>query len=159
MYYQGCGVRNNDFIGIDLRRLFERRPFLAAKNLLAVYGAVHDRSDIGTQGLQNGAPKCATMSDGPGRSDGAYPADIVKIVLNFEVAAFCSAGQNKGEFLGTMTWTWERPIMGKATATASSGTRNASSQNLIDALSKWNSNHGKKLPVPAPPTSGGEPCT
>lgn len=118
-----------------------------------------DGGDIGTQGLQNGTPKTATMNDGPTRGDGSYPADIVKIILDFEVAAYCAAGQNKSEYLGTTTWKWERPKGGTITVTKTAGSRSAPSKNFTDALSKWGANHTFSLPTMSPATSGGEGCS
>jgi hypothetical protein len=113
---------------------------------------------IGMFGIQNGSPKSSTMTDGPNLSDGAYPDDITKVIWNFEVAAFCAGGTNKGEFLGTVTWKWERPKGGSITVTTGTPNRNQPSQTFIEALNKWNTNHGFTLPTKTPPTTGGEAC-
>ncbi len=120
-----------------------------------------DSADGGMQGVQNGMPKPATMTDTPSRGDSAYPTGITKIILNFEVAAFCAAGTNQGELLGITTWKWERPKGGSASSTVLSTTRNQPSQSFLDALSHWNSNasHPFTLPAQTSPTKGGEPCT
>jgi hypothetical protein len=112
-----------------------------------------DTSDIGVQGIQNSTTVAATMNDTPKRSDSAYPADIVKIRLNFEVAAFCAAGDDKGKYFGRLFWTWER-AKGAAgfTGTISGVTtdRLAPTAGFIDAVNKWNTNHGftTKFPMP-----------
>jgi hypothetical protein len=108
--------------------------------------------DGGTQGVQNNTPVTATMDDTPKRSDSAYPADIVKIRLNFEVAVFCASGDDKGKYFGRMFWTWERAkgavgVLG--TTSGISADRQQPSAGFIAAVSKWNTNHGftTKFPV------------
>src|SRR5262249_41248031 len=101
--------------------------------------------DGGVQGVQNSATTAATMDDTPNRSDANYPADIVKIRLNFEVAAFCAAGEDKGKYFGRLFWTWERDKGAGATTGTTSGIsadRQQPSQGFIDAVTKWNTNHG-----------------
>ena len=117
-----------------------------------------DAADSVQQGFQNGMPKKSIIKDTPGRSDGAYPAGIVKIILEFEVGVFCAEGQSKGQLFGTMTWEWERAKGGTATATSLSSSRSAPSANFTAALNKWNTNHGFTLPTSGTPTTGGQPC-
>lgn len=115
---------------------------------------------IGMFGIQNGSPKSSTITDGPNLTDGAYPDNITKVIWNFEVAAFCAGGTNMGEFLGTVTWKWERPKFGSITVTAGAPDRNQPSQTFMDALNKWNTNHGFTFPTTGtPPKKGGEACT
>jgi len=114
-----------------------------------------DASDIGQQGVQDSTTTAATMNDTPKRSDSAYPADIVKIRLNFEVAGFCAAGDDKGKYLGRLFWTWERAKGAAGLTGTISGfptDRQPPSQGFIDAVTKWNTNHGftNKFPLPTP---------
>jgi hypothetical protein len=92
----------------------------------------------------------ATMGDYPTRQDAHYPADIDRIILNFEVAVFCVDGDLKGRFLGTLRWTWTRDRGGTATVTLGGGDRNQPSQALVDALTKWNTNHSYTNKFPQP---------
>ena len=87
-----------------------------------------DPGDIGTQGAQGATPKAATMDDTPNRGDGNYPADINKIRLSFEVAAFCAAGESAGTYLGRVFWTWERTKGAAGTGGTISSARIATSQ-------------------------------
>jgi hypothetical protein len=117
-----------------------------------------DASDIGTQGVQNGTPKSATTNDTPKRKDTAYPAGIVTIRLKFEVAAFCASGDDMGKYLGRFFWTWERAKGAAGVLGTTSGIsvdRQQPSPGFLDAVSKWNTNHGfsGKFP-PMPPN----PC-
>ena len=95
----------------------------------------------------------ATMGDKPGRVNSAYPADIDRIILNFEVAVICVDGDLKGQYLGTMTWTWTQDKGGTPTVTLGTTTRGQPSQNLLDAVTKWNTNHmyTNKFPMKSVP--------
>src|SRR5439155_12833274 len=115
-----------------------------------------DASDIGQQGVQDSTTTAATMKDEPQRSDSTYPADIAKIRLNFEVAGFCAAGDDKGKYLGRLFWTWERAKGApgfSGTISAITADRQPPSQGFINAVTLWNTNHGftNKFPVAAPP--------
>jgi len=117
-----------------------------------------DAGDIGQQGKQNGSPMAAFTSDAPSRIDGAYPADIVKIVLKFEVAAFCAEGDNAGEYVGKLLWNWERAKGAASTAGIISGvsfSRDQPTQGFKDAVSKWNTNNSFTMKFP---TAKPNPC-
>ena len=124
-------------------------------------GYPHPAPGSPLSGVQNGTPTSASMGDKPGRPLSSFPADINKIILNFEINAFCAAGQNKGDFLGQVKWTWEQIPGGTPTATLVSQNRNAPSQQFLDALNKWadNPKHDPyDVPTMDPPTMGGEAC-
>lgn len=104
-----------------------------------------DSGDFGQQGKQNGSPVASSSNDTPNRTDGAYPPDIVKIMLKFEVAAFCAEGDNAGEFVGKLLWNWERAKGAAGTSGTISGvafSRDQPTQGFKDAANKWNTNHG-----------------
>jgi hypothetical protein len=110
-----------------------------------------DASDIGMQGKQSNTPMKANTTDTPQRTDGAYPADITKIRLKFEVAAFCAEGDNAGEYLGKLLWTWERTkgaVGFTGTISGVSFSRDQPTQGFKDAASKWNTNHGFTMKFP-----------
>jgi hypothetical protein len=107
------------------------------------------------------------MCDGPTRYDSTYPKgvatdhhdDIVNIMLDFEVAVFCEQGDNKGEFVGTFTWHWQRPLGGPPVVTVDPPTRNTPSGTFVDALNLWIQNHPPfKLPTSTQPKTGGMKC-
>jgi len=115
-----------------------------------------DASDVGgAKGVQGPTPASATMSDHPRRSDGTYPADIVTIRLNFEVAAFCRSGEDKGKYFGRLLWNWERT---KGAATTDGTTSGITADRLqptagfTAAVTKWNTNHSFTSKFPSPTT-------
>jgi hypothetical protein len=91
-----------------------------------------------------------TMGDKPGRSNANYPADIDRIILNFEVAAICVDGDLKGTYLGTTTWTWAQDKGGTPTVSLGGTSRGQPSQNFLDAVSKWDANHSYTSKFPTP---------
>lgn len=110
------------------------------------YGVPGGPSSPGSDG---GSPTPATMSDGPNIGDSGYPADIVKIIWEFEAAAFCAAGNGAGRYLGKLLWRWERPKGGTATSTIASRSRDVPSASFVSALNKWNSNPKHPFTLPA----------
>ena len=102
-----------------------------------------------TPGSDGGSPVQATMQDAPNIGDSGYPPDIVKIIWEFEAAAFCAAGDGAGRYLGKLTWKWERPKGGTATASVVDRSRAAPSATFIAALNKWNANPKHPFTLPA----------
>ena len=144
--------------GTTVDRLWGRpRPYYGSDDT-----GDYDNSGNADDGVQSGSPDDAWIWDRPTRSEASYPAGVDKIVLNFEVEAFCSAGQNVGESLGTAYWTWEKleTAAGKlGTATGGGSNRNEPSQAHKDAVALWDTNHATwALPTTRPPTSGGVDC-
>ncbi len=101
-------------------------------------------------------------------------ATIVNLVFNFEDNFFCAAGENRGEFLGMATWTWEKTRAsamapgdtGAGTITMHSpGNQNQPTNpgTFFDALNLFNKNHSFPFPTIAPkqlpPGQGGQPCS
>lgn len=112
------------------------------------YNGGVDADDVGSPGSQNGTPKASVMSDTVNYPDGAFKPGFNKLTIEFEVAAFCGAGDNRGEFLGILNWRWEREKTKAAVITVVSKTRAKPTQGLSDALNKWgkNPNHLFSLP-------------
>jgi hypothetical protein len=111
---------------------------------------------LGTPGEQGDLPIPASMTDSPWLEE--FPADVTKIVLHFEVNLFCSAGTNRGEWIGQVRWRWERSPGGNATITVLGQDRSAPSQGFLDAVDRWNQNRNNRMPPPKKPTKGGRPC-
>ena len=109
-------------------------------------------------GVQGSTPRSANMVDKP--SGIGPPAGFAKFRAEFEANAFCSEGQNKGEFPGgRVIWKYESTSAAPGTATVIASTRDQPSQSFKDALDKWDTNRAtwsKPTPSPAPP--GGEQC-
>jgi hypothetical protein len=110
------------------------------------YGVPGGPSSPGTAGI---SPIPATMSDAPNIGDAGYPADIVKIIWDFETAVFCESGDGVGRYMGTLTWHWERAKGGTATSSIVSKTRALPSANFMSALNKWNANPKHPFALPA----------
>jgi hypothetical protein len=89
------------------------------------------------------------MDDTPTTNETNWPADITKkVTMEFEVAAFCTAGDDIGEFFGKFTWKSEKEAGQAQKATlVSPPLREQPSQDFQDALNKWLANHPDfKLP-------------
>jgi hypothetical protein len=71
--------------------------------------------ELGMPGEQGQLQLPASMHDSPWLEQ--FPPDVTKIVLHFEVNIFCSAGTNRGEWIGKVRWRWERTQGGNATIT------------------------------------------
>jgi len=133
------------------------------------YSAAYD----GTDGQQSATPMSGVLIDAPSLPLDNFPDDttITTVVYNFEDDFFCASGDNRGEFLGMDTWTWQKTrvsatgsggnSLGVVTA-HSSGNQNQPSQAFFDALSLFDKNHGFLFPTIAPkqlpPGQGGQAC-
>ena len=110
-------------------------------------------------GHKNGLCSPAYCSDNPNRSDLSYQALTQRIVLKFEINAFCAVGEGQGHWLGGTTWTWERPRGGPESITLGAHTRSWPSQAFLDALVLWQSlRQGYSFPGFPVPVSGGMSC-
>lgn len=91
------------------------------------------------------------------------PAGVDRVRVLFEVDAFCSRGGNRGEFIGKTFWTYERHVsesVGRVFRTpGSQADRGPPTQTFMDALSRFNQNHGFPFPKIKPPKSGGVKCS
>lgn len=117
---------------------------------------VAGQENLGTPGQQGSLPTPASMVDTPWIDQ--FPPGITRIVIHFEVNIFCSAGTNRGEWIGQVRWRWERSPGGTATITLEGADRSAPSQSFTEALDRWNMNRNHRMPPPKKPTSGGRPC-
>jgi len=93
----------------------------------------------------------ATMGDQPTRGNSAFPADIDRIILTFQVAVLCVDGDLKGTYLGTLSWTWTQDKGGTPSVSLGGTSRGQPSQTLLDAVTRWNTNHAytNKFPTPS----------
>jgi len=106
--------------------------------------------DIGAQGNALAHPVVtATMHDGPGFSDGAFPAGKSKTLWQFRTAAFSADGADKGTYYQYQDWTFEKE-KGKTSKLTKGLTGTDPGQEFKDAVTLWCKNHGFSLPSPAP---------
>lgn len=130
-----------------------RSPYLTISN----YGSQNKRGKVGTP------PDTAQFFDAPKRGDSAYPDSVYRIVLDFEVNAFCASGPGRGQYLGSSVWQWERikgalNPLGKITLQPQ-GTLNQPTGPFRAAVNRWAQR--RRFPLPTPPSQpkqGGGPC-
>lgn len=110
----------------------------------------HDDTDNGERGFKkkDGSTKDSNSKDGPDVVE-PWPKGMTKIRLEFEVAAFCAAGDDVGQFFACMTWVSEQEKGKKAKATKTGWKAGDCSQGFKDSLKKWEKQH--KSPLPKPP--------
>jgi hypothetical protein len=126
------------------------------------YNGERDRSDrrLGSDGYKSCENSAISfMRDTPSVSDAWIPVNGT-VIFEFEVNAFCARGDDRGDWLGQVTWTWSRAHGQAPVITQGTPNRNGPSSEFTAALTAWNSNprHRFGLPTPRPPTSGGKPC-
>jgi hypothetical protein len=91
----------------------------------------------------------ATMTDTPTQPDAFFPAGFKAVRLEFETAAFCASGDDRGRYFGRVFWKWEKAKgAGAGTATFVSSDRNQPSATFLQALNIWIKNHAFSLPTP-----------
>lgn len=125
----------------------------------------------GHNGNQSDMPMISELIDRPRQSAASFPADITKITKNFETDYFCAEGENRGEFLGMVTWTWEKTLASAQGAGGTSdgvvtlhsnGNRNQPTTAFNDAVNLFDTNHMFLFPTIAPkqlpPGQGGQSC-
>ena len=114
-------------------------------------------------GRQGAVADTATFTDAPILNDRNFPAGVVRIVLEFEVNAFCASGGGQGHWLGKTFWLFERD----SGATAIVLRRDPERQKdrgpytsvFKSALEAWSSTRSFSIPqLPQPPTQGGTAC-
>jgi hypothetical protein len=104
----------------------------------------------------------ARTADAPRRGDLVYPDSVVRIVLDFELNAFCAAGAGQGQYLGRCVWQWERTRgssvarLGKVTFVQTD--LGQPSTTFKEAVERWAVRTGFPLPKPIAPSKGGGPC-
>lgn len=126
------------------------------------YNGEVDRSDraLGSDGLKSCEFSVASiMKDTPSVPDAGIPVGGT-VILEYEVNAFCARGDDRGSWLGSVSWTWSRAHGAAPVITPGATGRGGPSAGFSDALSAWSANprHRFSLPTPKPPTSGGKPC-
>jgi hypothetical protein len=120
------------------------------------YGAAvpyyHDGVGAGNNAAV-GPPLPATSNDAPNRS--SFPAGYKGILIQFETAIFCAAGDDMGKYYGRILWQFTQSAGQVAgTSTILSTDQNQPSADFLAAVTKWNSNpaHPYTLPTPNPAT-------
>jgi hypothetical protein len=113
------------------------------------YGGNGAGTGASTIGTNVGTNTPATMMDEPGQPDGSFPAGTIGIRVEFEVAMFCAAGDDRGRYFGKVLWKWERTEGSKSpgTATFISSSRDQPSANFTAAVAKWVANRSFSLPT------------
>jgi hypothetical protein len=136
---------------IDVRKI-DRVPYVSIPPFLKA-----------RPGRQGAAPDTATFTDAPIINDFNFPTGVVRIVLEFEVNAFCASGEGQGQWLGKTFWLFERDL-GSSTIVLRRDPLRAKDRNLYtaafkSALDTWSSTRAFKIPrIPQPPPQGGDPC-
>jgi len=131
-----------------------------AKDRDAYYNGERDVMDqkLGHDGLKSCEFSVTSeMRDTPVILEAAIPPGGT-VIMEFEVNAFCARGDDRGSWLGNVTWTWSRTHGQPPVITPGTKSRTGPSGNFSSALSGWNTSHGFSLPTPKAPTSGGKPC-
>jgi hypothetical protein len=136
---------------IDVRKL-DRLPYVSIPPFY-----------LARPGRQGAAADTATFTDPPIVNDSNFPTDVIRIVLEFEVDAFCASGEGQGQWLGKTFWLFERDIGSSAIALRRdplrSKDRDPYTAAFKDALDAWSSTRAFAIPqLPQPPPQGGAPC-
>lgn len=105
----------------------------------------------------------ATFSDTPRLYDRNFPPGVTKIIMEFEVDAFCAGGEGSGQYLGKTFWLYEIEKTTHAKVIQRDPNRlhdrGQPTTAFLDALAKWGSTRDFAAPaVHAPPPQGGSPC-
>lgn len=98
------------------------------------------------------------FKDIPGSRDFFYPAAVTRITRRFELCAVCSAGEQRGQYLGALTWRWSRQKGGSAVVDSVQTSRNHPRPMFLDALNLWASKRRFTTPRAQPPVVGGITC-
>lgn len=114
-------------------------------------------------GRQGVAADTATFTDAPIINDFNYPTGVVRIVLEFEVDAFCASGEGQGHWLGKTFWLFERDRESSTIVLRRdperSKDRDLYTTAFKDALDAWSATRSFAIPqLPQPPPHGGAPC-
>jgi hypothetical protein len=114
-------------------------------------------------GRQSAAPDTATFTDAPIINDFNYPSGVVRIVLEFEVNAFCAKGEGQGHWIGKTFWLFERDSASSTIVLRRdpqrSKDRDFYTAPFKNALDTWSATRGFSIPqFPHPPPQGGAPC-
>jgi hypothetical protein len=128
-------------------------------NLFSVdryYGAAvpyyHDGVGAGNNVVVPALP--ATSQDQPNRPPSSFPAGYTGILIQFETAAFCAAGDAMGQYFGRTLWQFTQTKgQVNGTSTILSTDLNQPSANFLAAVGLWIAEpaHPYTLPTPNPP--------
>jgi hypothetical protein len=150
-------VPNTTVQGTDIPAFGERDPYMNGDDL----GYDIPRSLRGTT-LGFGALGLTNVSrafDPPYSGDEVMQRlGVTARVKRYETCAFCSAGDQQGQYLGKVTWRWRRPLGGNAAIDSTTTSRLQPSSMFLDALQKWETVRGKPVPRVNIPIQGGSPC-
>lgn len=136
---------------VDLEKVDQRHPYCdEVSGALRVVGG----------GIRADVAKCG---DRPKVVREAFPDDILEIVMDFTVHAFCEAGDGAGTWLGSATWRWAR-TKGEIGHEVSEGSTSReppdSSSAFMSAVRKFNARRDHQFPDSGyAPTKGGQLCT
>jgi hypothetical protein len=104
----------------------------------------------------------ARTADAPRRGDIVFPDSVMRIVLDFELNAFCAAGAGQGQYLGRCVWQWERtrgssvPRLGRVTFLQTG--LDQPSATFKEAVERYVARTRFPLPKAIAPSKGGGPC-
>jgi len=101
------------------------------------------------------------FTDTPRRSDLSYPSDIDTLIFDFELNALCTAGEGAGQWLGQVTWSWERAKGAPSflgTVLPGTAGRGQPSAPFNIALVAYELLSGYRLPTPPRPSKGSPTC-
>ena len=117
----------------------------------------------GKPGRTGTMPDTARFADQPRRGQVTYPGNVSKIVLDFELNAFCAAGPGQGRYLGQCLWQWERAknssVFRFGKINFATGSLSQPSGAFRNALARYAARKGFKLPpVLEAPKEGGSQC-
>ncbi|HYC00474.1 MAG TPA: hypothetical protein VD994_20155 [Prosthecobacter sp.] len=119
-----------------------------------------DNQDRVRPGEQSSNPVPAIMLDHP--QFPRAPEDIAVVTALFEVGVLCATGQNRGEWLGYMSWSKHRTFWPtenpKSLSTIFGTARGTPSASLLNALSFWGSRHGWDFPTGESKKKQGQEC-
>ena len=113
---------------------------------------------IGSMGPISGISFFTDIPGGGG--DALYTRlGITGKIYDFEVNAFCSDGMNEGEWIGRVTWRWEKHLgLASRSSVISTAPKAKPTEAFMDALRSWCTAKGFRFPEVQVPTTGGVAC-
>lgn len=140
--------------GTEVPAAAERDPYMNGDD------APWDEQPGATVGFRNAdGSNISRFRDGPMSSDIAIARiGAEAIVRRFETCAYCSAGAQAGQFLGSVLWRWRRALGGVATIDSIVTSRRQPTPMFKEALQRWGTVRSRPVRSPAPPTEGGFQC-
>jgi hypothetical protein len=84
---------------------------------------------------------------------------ITRKVYDYEVNVFCSDGVNQGEWMGRVTWRWEKRLgLASRTTILSAEPKAKPTATFMDAVRSFCHTKGFQFPEVVAPTAGGTAC-